>query len=247
MRLYAALPLPLLLVGLPLLGFSLTFGVGQEPQAEAAAKPFQPYHYKTIEVEGWTVLVQKELDRKQDLREQVLKLLDIKLWEIATRLPADVVARLRQVPLRIHLDRPGNPGAAYHPSSDWLREHGFPEDWAGTVEFGNAEHFLSWSKQQPAMVLHELAHAWHHQVLGYGQEAIRASFAATKAAGTIDQVLYVTGGMQDAYALNNEQEFFAEMSEAWWWTNDMYPFVRSELAAALPEVGAQMEAWWRLP
>jgi|FLOH01.1.fsa_nt_gi hypothetical protein len=205
------------------------------------------WKYRELEIEGWTVLVEQQLYAKTALRTQVLDLMKIKLWEIATRLPAPAVTRLRQVKLRMHLAHAANNGAAYHPSADWLREHAMPEDWALGIEFGNAENFLGWSQQQPAMVLHELAHAWHHQVLGYAHEGVLQSFAATRDAGKLEEVLYVSGGSQRAYALNNDKEFFAEMSEAWWSTNDMYPFVRGELLDGFPDIAKHMDAWWQLP
>jgi dipeptidyl-peptidase-4 len=205
------------------------------------------YHYKKYDVEGWTVFVQKELDKKDDLREPVLDLLRVNLRQIANRLPVPVVKRLREVEVRMHLNRDGCPGGVYHPSSVWLKEHDLPENWGRGIEFGNARNFLSWARQQPAMVLHELSHAWHHQVLGNNRSDIIQALDDLKKAGSLDEVLYVTGGTQRAYALNNQMEFFAEMSEAWWATNDMYPFVRGEIMDAFPGVAAMMEACWRLP
>ncbi|MCP4092690.1 MAG: hypothetical protein GY747_04505 [Planctomycetes bacterium] len=205
------------------------------------------WKYKKIEVEGWTVFVQKELYSKEELRTQVLDLLKIKLWEIATRLPKDAVEHLQTVELRMHLAHDKNEGAAYHPSAAWLRDNDMPEDWARGIEFGNAKNFLAWSQQQPAMVLHELAHAWHDRVLGWDHAEIKQVFQTVADAGTLEEVIYVSGGTQRAYGLNNQMEFFAEMSEAWWSTNDMYPFVRGELLQALPDVASKMDGWWQLP
>lgn len=229
-----------------LAAFFLPWTGSSQEEVPASETPLV-WEYHEVEIEGWSVLVQEELYAKENLRSQVLGLMRVKLWEIATRLPEPSVARLQQVKLRMHLDHDANRGAAYHPNPNWLRQHGMPEDWALGVEFGNAKHFLDWSRQQPAMVLHELAHAWHHQVIGYDHQGILDSFATTKEAGMLDEVLYVSGGSQRAYGLNNEMEFFAEMSEAWWSTNDMYPFVRGEVIDGLPEVAKQMDDWWRLP
>ncbi len=210
-------------------------------------EPAPPYNYNERNIEGWTVLIQEELAAEQALCQRVQGLLRIRLWEIVTRLPAPVVERLRDVKLRLHLNRPGCQGGVYHPSPVWLREHDLPEDWGLGIEFGNAQNFLSWSRQQPAMVLHELSHAWHHQVLGYGREDVLESFEATRESGVLEEVLYVSGGTRRAYGLNNPQEFFAEMSEAWWATNDFYPFVRGEVRDRFPGVEQLMEACWQLP
>ena len=203
------------------------------------------FRYRELQLEGWKVFVEQELAAEADLCGEVERQLGVKLWEVRTRLPAEVVERLQAVPIRLHLDREGCPGGVYHPSADWLRQHDLPPDWARGIEFGNARNFLSWSRAQPSMVLHELSHAWHHQVLDYGRKDVLAAFAAVRDAGTLDEVLYVTGGTQRAYALNNEMEFFAEMSEAWWGTNDFYPFVAAEVQDAFPEVAGLMVACWK--
>lgn len=218
------------------------------PATTASASPAAPeptrFVYETTHVEGWQVLVQDELLADAALSDQVLALLRTKLWEISQQLPAEVVERLRAVPIRMHLDREGCPGGVYHPSATWLRNNGFPEDWARGVEFGNARNFLSWSFVQPAMVLHELAHAWHDQVLGFHHPYVTEVFEAVRDSGRLHRVLYRTGGERPAYAANNSAEFFAEMSEAWWATNDFYPFVRAELKRDFPEVAELMEATW---
>lgn len=207
-----------------------------------------PWKYKEVELQGWTVHVEKKLYAKKELREDVLALLRTELWEIRTRLPEPVVARLQEVEMRFHLERPECPGGVYHPSAQWLTDHDLPADWAEGIEFGVAANFLSWSRQQPDMVLHELSHAWHHQVLGYDHPGILKAYREVKEAGSLEAILYITGGEpKRAYALTNEMEFFAEMSEAWWGVNDMYPFVRGELLEGFPQVPPLMDATWNLP
>ena len=107
---------------------------------------------------------------------------------------------------------------------------------------------MSWVEQQPAIVLHELAHAWHHQALGYDNPEIEAAYAAAMESGIYDEVAYVSGGTADAYAKTNKQEYFAELTEAWFWRNDFYPFERAELEAHDP-AGAQVieRAWAHRP
>ncbi|MCH2100970.1 MAG: hypothetical protein MK209_03505 [Planctomycetes bacterium] len=218
------------------------------PIAKAApGTQFSSFTYESHSIEGWTVLVQDELLAESHLSEQVLALLRTKLWEIATRLPQPVVERLREVQIRMHLDRRGCPGGVYHPSATWLRNNGFPEEWARGIEFGNARNFLSWSFVQPAMVLHELAHAWHDQVLGFHHPLIVETFEKVRDSGRLHRVLHVQGSERPAYAANNTAEFFAEMSEAWWFTNDFFPFVRAELKRDFPEVVGLMEASWAPP
>ncbi len=195
-------------------------------------------------IRGWTVHLDEPLNREEALRDQVLRLLDQKLWEVENWVPGAAVARLKEVSLWLRLDEPSAPGGVYHPSSIWLREHGRPPEMARGIEFGNARNFLSWSRQQPSMVLHEMAHAWHHQVLGYGHEGIAAAHSRAKEGGGYQSILHVMGKKEPAYALKNDKEFFAELSEAWWGTNDFFPFVRAEILEFDPETAKALERAW---
>lgn len=243
-QLVIVLPLLLLASGTPVSEAGTSSTLAQEPEVPAK---FKPYKYKTHMIQGWTVLVQKELQSKTKLRTEVLDLLKVQLWRINQQLPEEVTKRLQDVVLRFHLNRAGNPGAAYHPSEVWLRENGFPEDWAGGVEYGNAHNFLTWSQAQPMITLHELSHAWHHQVLGYEHQGILQALAEVRASKIFESVIGYGGDKQKHYALNNEMEFFAEMSEAWWGTNDFYPFVRGELIQGFPAIASLMRDCWQMP
>ena len=63
--------------------------------------------------------------------------------------------------------------------------------------------------------------------------------------GTYESVEDCVGsGGNRAYALTNEQEYFAEITEAFFWENDYYPFNRDDLYAH-DSVGAEMlEVAW---
>ncbi len=119
--------------------------------------------------------------------------------------------------------------ACYHPSGNWLVNHGMNPGKAGCVEIGNAERFLSWTRTQPFMVLHEFAHAYHHQVLGWKNKEIKNAFKKALESKKYESVLHINGKYVKAYALKNHKEYFAELSEAFFGTNDMYPFVRAEV------------------
>ncbi|MCH2112578.1 MAG: hypothetical protein MK213_06935, partial [Planctomycetes bacterium] len=86
--------------------------------------------YEVHDVRGWTVYVEDQLVAQDELASEVLALLSSKLREVVVVLPKDVIERLQQVPIRLHLDRPGCPGGVYHPSSVWLKNHGMDPQWA---------------------------------------------------------------------------------------------------------------------
>jgi hypothetical protein len=94
------------------------------------------------------------------------------------------------------------------------------------------------------MLLHELAHAFHDQVLGFEEPRIKAAWERAKGSGLYDDVLHISGERRKHYALENQKEFFAEMTEAYFGTNDFYPFVRAELKECDPETFKLLEEVW---
>lgn len=218
-----------------------------------AARPghgdaFEPTErYESRSIEGWTVLVHRGfLGADPKLAEQALTLLRVQLDRIARRVPGRALEQLRGVRIWVEEREPHHPCMAYHPDAGWLREHGMNPEKARCVEIANARNFLTWTLQQPWMVLHELAHAYHHQFLEGGFENRPLSEAHRKAreGGTYDEVAHVDGRRHRAYALNNPMEYFAECSEAYFGANDFYPFVRPELREHDPEAFELLRRVW---
>jgi hypothetical protein len=211
----------------------------------ATTRPFDPtsdYRIKTIQ--GWPVRVNQRLAAQGELVDTTLSLLEHKLYDITRVVPAPALVKLRQVPIWVELEDPPWGMACYHPSADWLREHGYNPDKAGAVENTNARNFLAWTLHQPSAVLHELAHAYHHQVLKYDHPAIRRCCEQAVASKTYESVLNYAGQHVRAYALENDQEYFAELSESFFGTNDFYPFVRAELKEHDPDAYQMLGELW---
>ena len=59
-----------------------------------------------------------------------------------------------------------------------------------------------------------------------------------------ESILHINGSKVRAYALTNPMEYFAEASEAYFGTNDMYPFVRTELKAHDPQGFRTLQQLW---
>jgi hypothetical protein len=218
--------------------------------APCTPEPFPPAWtdddgYQRFTLCGWTVHMADALVA-DDLGAEVYVALGRDLNRVLEVLPADTIPVLRGTHLWLELDVPAFPGGVYHPSAQWLQDNGYPTRWAGGVQLGNAANYLSWVAQQPAMVLHELAHAWDHGQHGYAQPAVLAAYDAAMAAGIYDAVAYVGGQTLEAYATTNAAEYFAELSEAWFWMNDYQPFVRAELQTHDPVGAAAVEEAWGL-
>jgi hypothetical protein len=204
-------------------------------------------HYETRQVEGWTVHVNKDLlTDHADTAAAAMRLLEVKLYDITRVVPAPAVAELRKVPLWLGVkDRHGkHPCACYHPDVSWLQANGYNPDKAKAVDIANAATFLRWTHEQPWMVLHELAHAYHNRVLGFDNADVRSAYDKAVAGKKYESVMHWNGDMVRHYALNNDQEYFAETTEAYFGVNDFYPFNRPELKAVDPDGYALMQKAW---
>jgi hypothetical protein len=184
--------------------------------------------YEATQIEGWTVRVEKSLTG-DPRREQALGLLQSKLANVRRALPGKVIPKLQQV--TIWLSRDVAPGAAYHPSAGWLEANGRVVEMAEGIEIMNVDDFLEWSEHQPWLILHELAHAYHHRFLPGGDNypLILSAYQKAVKTGDYKRVLYYNGTKMKAYALNNPMEFFAESTEAYFGRNDFQPFNRRQL------------------
>ncbi len=213
------------------------------PTTAPSYQPTSTYAQQTIG--GWKVMIGSELAKDHvDLEQQALELLRVKFFDIARVVPPDALKRLREVTIWLEYDDKAWPCACYHPSADWLRDNGFNADKVKGVEIANAANFLTWSIEQPWMVLHELAHSYHDRVLGFDDANVKAAYDAAVKSHSYDAILRINGHVERAYAMTNEQEYFAEDSEAYFGTNDFYPFVRAELRQHDPRMFDLLQKVW---
>jgi hypothetical protein len=226
-----------------------------EPTFAADAResvPPLPTSHTTRQIEGWTVLVDDRLldGNGAALGERGVKLLTARLVGISVVMPEATLAKLRAVPIQLDLTHGALHPMQYHPSAGWLRANGYSERLAKCVHIPDVREFLSpfENHRQPWAVLHELAHAFHDRVLGFDDARIVAAWRKFRDGGGYKSVLTSPGPMRAHYALTDEKEFFAEMTESYFGANDFYPFVAGELKQAEPEIFALLrDIWGPLP
>ena len=216
------------------------------PTTGNAPPPTPTDDYVVRDMRGWTVRVNPALLADESLCRATLEELDHQLYAITRVVPQPALDRIRQVEIWAELKMHKTACMCYHVSRGWLIPNGYNGDKEGTVEIGNARAFLEWTKGQPWMVLHELAHGYHDQVFGYDDEAIIEAFERSRDAGYYDEVGHISGRPRRHYALTNQMEWFAEATEALFGTNDFHPYVRSELREVDPEGAALVEKLWRI-
>ena len=74
--------------------------------------------------------------------------------------------------------------------------------------------------------------------------SILEAYERFKQSGRGDSVLLITGKRVRHYALTDQKEFFAEMTEAYFGMNDFFPFNRAELMTEEPEIFELLQAIW---
>ncbi len=220
--------------------------------ALAADKPALPTAHTTRNIEGWNVRVDDRLLKGESVAigERALKLLNARLVAITIVVPEPALAKLRAVTIEMDLDYGPLGAMQYHPGAGWLKDNGYSADLVKCVHIPKVESFLSpfENHRMPWVVLHELAHAYHDQVLGFDEARVTAAWKKFCDSGKYKSVLTSPGHMREHYGLTNQKELFAEMTESYFGSNDFYPFVAGDLKQAEPQIFDLMaEIWGPLP
>jgi len=204
------------------------------------------------QLEGWRVLISRGLLAEHTAAtEKAIELLTKQLQEIVRVVPANAVAKLKKVPLYLSPAYDGIAARAeYHPNAGWLREHGRDPVMAKAVEFTNVLIFEAETRRMPNFALHELAHAYHDRELanGFGNAEVIEVFKRAQASGRYEKVERQDANgnksIDRAYALTNQQEYFAETTEAFFSRNDFFPFCREELEIHDPHACRLLAQLW---
>ena len=100
----------------------------------------------------------------------------------------------------------------------------------------------------PTMVLHELAHAYHDQVLTEHHSGIECAFQEAVTSGRYKAVLRISGGAdEEHYGCTNKFEYFACASAAYFGQSDYFPFVNAEMQRFDPHCHTLMAEIWGAP
>ncbi|MEZ6164241.1 MAG: hypothetical protein R3B67_07370 [Phycisphaerales bacterium] len=204
--------------------------------------------YTAQKMHGFTVRVSSAAMKNIETTQPALDLLEKELAEVIELTPEHTHRVLRKVVIWVEHNAPEHPCACYHPGRQWLIENGFNPDKEKGIEIANPKNFVEWTERdQPLMVLHELAHAYHDLVLGYDHALVASCYEQAKKSGKFDEVMHVSGKPRKHYALSNDREYFAELTESYFGKNDFAPFTREELRVFDPAGFAMIEELWLRP
>lgn len=236
---------------LMLLATSLpAWGHNGDEQSAASPQAIDDSRFDPVvrDIEGWTVHIEPALldGEFQEEGAKALKMLANHLQRIRILVPADRLEKLHAIEIWIEHAHPRLGAMQYHPSKDWLVDHGYDPRLAKKVHITQAAELLSRSQmlKHPAVVLHELAHGYHDQVLDFDNPEIVAAYNKAQESGAYEDVLLYTGKRVRHYGLTDHKEYFAEGTEAYFYRNDFYPFVRAELKEHDPTLHDLLEQIW---
>lgn len=231
-----------------LIVFIVAWHVSPLSAAESTEANYEPTtHYDDREILGWKIKLNRRLAKDEPaLCREVLREIESQLYQITRVVPDEALAKLKKITIWVELFEKNHPCAAYHPDAKWLVEHDLNPDKHRCVELANAHNFVRWSLDQPWMILHELAHGYHHQFLenGFRNAAVRETFEAATSDDRYGPVSHINGAEREHYAATNPMEYFAETSEAFFGTNDFFPYVRAELKTYDPAGYEMAEKCW---
>lgn len=223
--------------------------------------------YKKVSIRGFTVFVHPELHQNQALADEALQELEQSLEAIAHIVPLEKLSVLQKTVIWLELTQPKPPssndlpepdspvsegektfiiGTYYHYSPKTLLNMGFNPDKATGVGIVDVNTFVQYShNQQLRLVLHEMAHAYHHQVLGGERYTdVVVAYGQAVAQKLYESVEYADGGEGRAYALWSQFEYFAELSVVYFAQNEYYPFTRADLQKHDPVGYRLMQKVW---
>lgn len=199
------------------------------------------------QLEGWPIEWNPDFKKKENQQVflDVRKALANHLQRIIYILDKPRVKELQALHIRVDLDHTlGN--MQYHPSKGWLINNQFDPTLEKRVHIPRAKQLLSrdqWAKH-PYVILHELAHSYHDQVLSFENKDILSAYQRAEKEKLYERVLLYRGGKTKHYARTNHKEFFAEMTESYLGVNDFFPFVRAELEEHDPQTFSLMQKIW---
>jgi hypothetical protein len=200
------------------------------------------------DIEGWPVFVGPELLKPEnsDVWQKASRALQHKLFMIKTVMPENRLHELQKLEIRIELKNPKLSNMQYHPSRDWLVNHGHDPALTRQVHIPNARALYDEQQilKHPWVVLHELAHSYHDQVLGFDHAGIKAAYQKAVRDKKYDAVLLYSGQTVKHYAVTDHKEFFAEFTESYFGMNDFYPFLYVELKQYDPDLFLLMQSIW---
>jgi hypothetical protein len=192
--------------------------------------------YEKFEMVDFKVFIERGCqDKFPDLLEELNK----DFAEVCRLLPEKALGLLRAKTAVWINDVLKYPGADKPEVGAWCHwGPGFPvsrgdlAEKGGCVEVCQVEHYMLWRSSQPALLLHELTHAFHCHNRAEIGDIIDDAYKRAMASGLYDTSERMgRSSNSKPYGATNSAEFFAESSEAFFsskrFRNDYFPYIHA--------------------
>jgi hypothetical protein len=219
--------------------------VSEEQSEKWEITPRADGDYERTNVRSFPVYIAPEFRGHTALLERSLEVLDANARRIEDIIPSAAWHRISRTPIWLEYEPDPSYGGLYSPASpEWLAAYDISIAKAGSIQFTSSLATMAGRQANPLM--HELAHAYHDLALSFDDPQIRTAFRRAQASGRYNAVRGPCGWAK-AYAMSNPMEFFAELSEAYFGTNDFFPFTRDDLKAFDPDSYRVISDAWERP
>jgi len=201
--------------------------------------------YSVEEIEGFEVYVHRDLLPDGKLHEEfgkaAIRQLTYGLAKTCQMVQADPLAKLLAVRIWLEVDSTNGPHGRtsayqYHPHIGWLKEMDFHPGKEKSVEYGRAEGLAKRNDFKTVEVtMHELAHAYHDQVLGFDDKDVLAAHERARTEGKYPE--------RDWVVRANHKEFFAGVTTRYFESEER----RKELLERDPIFMKKLKEYWGDP
>ena len=211
--------------------------------------------YEFIKIKGIEILLSPKIVQDKKLKTKTIKRLSVQIASARRLLPNLKLAILKPIRIWVELDIKPMGYARYHAYQEWLFENDYNPDKYGGIEITNLHNYLNWSSKDPlvsSVLIHELSHAFYHQLeqnqkdqvsLAYNSAIKQKLYRNIYRLGTEQHGKPVT--MNRAWALEDEWEYFSELSEAIFAKNDYFPHTAKELEKYDPKGYSLIKSLWK--
>ena len=219
--------------------------IGVEKDVPPRDRPYdyEPLsHYTISNIEGWKVYVNNGLlpgGDHADVGATALKKLARHMVLVKSWVPDEPLAKLLKVGIWLEVDSTRGPHGRtalyqYHPGLDWLRKMDFHPGKHKCVEYGRASSLVKADDRRAKTLLHELAHAYHDQILGFDEPEIMAAYK---------RAVEGTAYPPRDWVKSNHKEFFAGVTTRYFGTKAE----REALVKRDPVLAKKLRKIWSKP
>ncbi|MFM7152388.1 MAG: hypothetical protein ACKO23_21375 [Gemmataceae bacterium] len=218
--------------------------------------------YKKHTMQGFTLLINNavyENNEDPKWKRQPLDVLDLELGTVVRRLPDRAVKALQTLLIWVEWEDLTDPDLEKGAVAKYYGVMGNLALWslgqnkhplkANNVEIINMKSLTREHqpgvKTERCVILHEMAHAVHHQVFGFNNKSVQNAYTQAMNRRLYDEAVDVYGRtLRPPYASRNPMEYFAEMSCAYLDKLHYYPFTVDDLKKHDPVGYRMMELTW---